>query len=106
MEHGVSPFKKEPIYCDLYVYTSHPTQILSFANVVLPEIYVAYRQRKIFTLISNKSYTHCLKCVFLSFCFSITSSFRGVGCIIFGTKHWQEDNWKRNRFVFGNIKRN
>jgi hypothetical protein len=77
-----------------------------FANAFAPEIYVVYRQRKIFTLMSNKVYTHCLKCVFSSFCFSITSSFRGVGCSIFGTKLWREDNWKRNRFVFGNIKRN
>jgi hypothetical protein len=23
---------------------------------------------------------------------------------MFGTMHWQEDNWQRNRSVFGNIK--
>jgi hypothetical protein len=25
---------------------------------------------------------------------------------MFGTKHWQEDNWQRNRFFFGKIKIN
>ena len=106
MEYGVSPFKKEPIYCDLYVWLPILLIFCLFGNVFAREIYVVHRQCKIFTLMSNKVFTHCLKCVFSSFCFSITSSFKGVGWSIFSTKFWQEDKWKRNRFVFGNIKIN
>lgn len=50
--------------------------------------------------------TQCLKYTFLSFCFSTTSSFRDVGCIMFGTRYWRDKNWKRNRFVQGRTKIN